>query len=124
MSNEQVDLSQVKSFSVVKIPKEHFDFMKRNPKLTQLVGQALMEIHAAEQHIEEMRQVLNYSTDLRSEVENATPEEVEAFIKAAQKSASFGVMDFNDLPPGVAETVRQQFGEDQVITTDLGAKLG
>lgn len=123
MSNEQIDLSQVKSFSVVKIPKEHFDFMKRNPKLTQLVGQALMEIHAAEQHIEDMRQVLNYSTKLRSEVESATPEEVEAFIKAAQESASFRVMDFNDLSPGVAETVRQQLGPD-AITTDLGAKLG
>ena len=98
--------------------------MKKNPRLTQLVGQALMEIHAAEKHIEDMRSVLNCSSDLRAEAEDATPEEIEAFIKAAQESAEFGVMDFNDLPEGVAETVRAQFGEDQVITTDLGAKLG
>lgn len=120
----QPDISQVKSFSVVKIPKEHFSFMKRNPKLTQLVGQALMEIHAAEKHIEDMRQVLNYSTDLRAEVQDATPEEVEEFIQAAQDSASFGVIDFNDLPDRVAETIINQFGEDQVIMTDLNAKLG
>ena len=104
--------ANITNMSVVRMPKEFFPFMKRNPKLTQIVGQALMEIHAAQKHIDDMKLVLQHSEDLRAELEDGTPEEMEGFIKGALEGSEFGVMDFDDLPPGLYDKLREELGDD------------
>ena len=110
-------LENAKDMSILRMPTECFDFMKRNPQLTEVVGQAVLELAASKRHIEDIQNMLRESQDLRKLTENGTQEETEYFIQSAIQSSNLGIISFNDLPPGVAQEVKNQLGNEVFVTT-------
>jgi hypothetical protein len=104
--------------AAIKLPKEQIAFLRKNPKLAEIVGTAFLLLSELIENANNMRKTLNTPELFLPSLENGTKEELEKFLKVlVDSNESEKVISLDNFTNEDYVKLKEAFGEEHILET-------
>ena len=102
----------------VRMPVEHMQFLKDNPKVAEKTAEILSRLLEAKEFVKKFQTILSTPEIFESFLENGTKEELEAFLKSCMKiqDDENSSVQMDNVSPEKLKKIEEKFGDNMINT--------
>ncbi len=104
------------SVACLKMPTEHMDFVKGNPRLAKVIGTSIVSLMEIYSKIEVLKDMIKDKNFIAPLLDKGTPEEAVKFIEAAIEASTTSFVNLKDVSREALEQIKERLGSNLVET--------